>query len=143
MPDRYWAGFFDADGCVRVAKAKAGHPFITAHVANCYLPAMHQFKERYGGSLHRMGRSSERHRRLYQIVLGSAIAARFLRAIQPYCIVKAEQISLALELQSSIEEWKFRLGNQHRKHPQRDAIMARRWEIAEKIKALKHERFDL
>ena len=143
MPDRYWAGFFDADGCVRIARTKSGHPVVVALVANCYLPVMHRFRERFGGSLHRMGRSSERHRRLYQIVLGSAAAAKFLRAVGPYCIVKAEQISLALELQSSIEAWKFRLGNQYRKHPQRDAIMAHRWEIAEKIKALKHERFDL
>lgn len=143
LDDRYCAGLFDADGCVRISKNKSGHLLVYTSVANCHLPVLGMLRDRFGGCISGMGRKSEKHRKLYQWALSSAAAAEFLRAIGPFCVVKAEQVALALQLQLSIEAWRHRLGNQYRRHPERDAVMAYRAGIAEKIRTLKHQRFDL
>lgn len=143
MDERYVAGLFDADGWVRAFQNKAGSWVIEAGIANCYLPVLKHLKERWKGGIYAMGRASDRHRRLYQWKVASDAANRFLGDIGDFTIVKKKQILLAVTLQQSIAQWRYKLGNQYKKHPLRDRVMARRKRLAEKIKELKHERFDL
>jgi hypothetical protein len=78
---------------------------------------------------------------VYRWAVGNQICARFLRQIVPYTIVKGEEIAIALELQASIDLWKFKLGNHSRFHPERDRVLADRERLCLKISELKHLTF--
>ena len=88
-------------------------------------------------------RLSPTHRPLYTWNVSSQLMCTFLRKVMPYLIVKKDEAELALELQDSIDRYKFKLGNRYWLHPERDAILARRAEIATEMSALKHRIFPL
>lgn len=148
LDHRYAAGLFDGEGYVRVAKwAKPGSINIRyqvfAGIGMTYLPVIRKLQETYGGSVsaNRHSRKNPIHRDQYVWNTSSQIGSAFLRCVLPYLIVKREETELALLLQSSIDEWKFKLGNRYWLHEQREEVFAYRADLALKISALKHVRF--
>ena len=87
LDDRYAAGLFDGEGCVRIAKWKKPNStherysiFIGMNMV--HRPIIEAFKETYGGSLHQP--KHPRHpkwRPVFLWALGSQEAATFLRRI--------------------------------------------------------------
>jgi hypothetical protein len=144
----YFAGFFDADGSVSIARfAKPGsihvryQPRVTA--TNCDRSVPDAFCKAFGGSVHKTKEANERHRATYNWIAVSMTAAIFLEAIYPYLIVKKKQAKLVLALQKNIDKHKHVLGGgkgMHTKvwlHPKRDAIMAERQRLRDEVARLK------
>lgn len=148
LDDRYAAGIFDGEGYVRISKWENPEKTkvrnqIYAGLNVTFRPVIEALKETYGGSIH-VNRHSLRkanHRDVFVWNVSSQNAARFFRLILPYLIIKREEVELALELQASIDEWKFRLGNKWAYHPERDAVLAHRDDLRLRISELKHRTF--
>jgi hypothetical protein len=85
-------------GIVRHNKG-GGHTYhvLTVSTCNVHPDVLRIGKETWGGSLSLHSRSNPRHNPVWFWVLTSHGATLFLRAIQPYAIVKRAQIDLALE----------------------------------------------
>lgn len=149
MDIRYAAGLFDGEGYIRVSIWKKPNSIHTRYqifggINMCHRPVIEALHEKFGGNMPDPGRRiSSRHRPLWTWNISSQIAADFLRKVLPYLIVKREEAELALELQANIDEFRYKLGNQHWLHSDREAIFARRAEIAEQMKALKRRSYPL
>ena len=100
------AGFFDGEGCVIVEISKekrCRHGFRTAlhaTVTQTSLPCLELFLKRFGGSIKTSDAKTPNGRRWavqYTWVVRNENAAIFLREIQPYTVVKREQINVALK----------------------------------------------
>ncbi len=91
---RYWAGLFDADGCVQPQDAGGG---IRVEISNTYKPVVFTAQELFGGWVtSRMGKGPKRNSFCWR---ASGDTARdFLRRVQPYLVIKGEQAAMALEL---------------------------------------------
>ena len=109
MEDRIFlawaAGFFDGEGCVLVNPRNNGkfHSLFTS-VTQQDPTALHLLKQRFGGNVTpdktATSGSYERKRGaalVWRWKASSVEAHAFLRAIQPYTVVKAEQVRIALE----------------------------------------------
>ena len=109
MEDRIFlawaAGFFDGEGCVLVSPRSSGkfHCLFTS-VTQQDPTALHLLKQRFGGNVTpdktATSDSYERKRGaalVWRWKASSVEAHAFLRAIQPYTVVKAEQVRIALE----------------------------------------------
>jgi hypothetical protein len=150
LDDRYAAGLFDGEGYIRVNRwAKPGSIHVRYQlfggIGMAYLPVIQALQATYGGTLN-VNRHSVRnpvHRDQFQWNFSSQIGAAFLRRVLPHLVVKRDEAELALELQSSIDEWKHKLGHHHALHPRRDEIFAEREDLARRIAELKHVRFSL
>jgi len=107
LSDQYIAGFFDGEGSVSIvrnrANGKSDYHKIVVHLGQRakYRSVLDMVAERFGGSVFVRPQS-------YRLSQGWAEQAdwqlqdkpgieRFLRAMQPYCIVKARQIVVGLE----------------------------------------------
>jgi hypothetical protein len=149
MDIRYAAGLFDGEGYVRIATWRKPNSVHTRYqvyggINMCHRPVIEALQQKFGGNMPNPGaRQKPHHRPLYTWNFSSQVAARFLRRVLPYLIVKREEAELALELQANIDEYRFKLGNQYWLHSDREAIFARRAEIAAQVKALKHRIFPL
>lgn len=100
------AGFFDGEGCVIVEiskEKKCRHGFRTslhATVTQTSLPCLELYLKRFGGSIKTSDYQTPNGRRWavqYVWVVRNEAAVEFLRAIQPYTVVKREQINVALQ----------------------------------------------
>ena len=99
------AGFFDGEGCVLVIPLSNGkfHSLFTS-VTQQDPTALHLLKQRFGGNVTpdktATSNSFERKRGatlVWRWKASSVEAHKFLRLIEPYCIVKGEQVRVALE----------------------------------------------
>lgn len=99
------AGFFDGEGCVIVEisrEKKCRHGFRTslhATVTQTSLPCLERYVERFGGKIKTSDCRTPNGRRWavqYVWVVRNENAVKFLQAIYPYTVVKAEQIEAAL-----------------------------------------------
>lgn len=150
ISDQYAAGLFDGEGYVRISKWENKEKTkvrnqIYAGINMTFLPVITELKNAFGGSVH-INRHSLRNpnqRDCFVWNASSLIAANFFRRILPHLIVKREEVELALELQASIDEWKFKLGNKWAYHPERDAVLAYRDELRHRISELKRRTFSL
>lgn len=148
IDDRYAAGLFDGEGYVRISKWENPEKTkvrnqIYAGLNVTFRPVIEALQGTYGGSIH-VNRHSLRNpnqRDCFVWNVSSQKAATFFRLILPYLIIKREEVELALELQASIDEWRFKLGNRWAYHPERDAVLAYRDSIARRISELKHRTF--
>jgi hypothetical protein len=111
LDDRYAAGLFDADGCVRInrwQKPNSTHVRfnVIATVANCCLPVIVAMQDTYGGSVQmaKARPAKDTHRFQYAWHAGSQVARDFLARVRPHLIVKAEEADLALALQNHIDQ---------------------------------------
>jgi hypothetical protein len=102
------AGFFDGEGCVMVSPRNNGkfHSLFTS-VTQQEPAALHLFKQRFGGNVtpDKTATSNSYERKRGPVLCwrwkaSSKEAYAFLKAIEPYCVVKAEQVRVALEYPS-------------------------------------------
>lgn len=102
------AGFFDGEGCVLVSPRSNGkfHSLFTS-VTQQEPTALHLFKQRFGGNVtpDKTATSDSYERKRGAVLVwrwkaSSTEAYAFLKAIEPYCVVKAEQVRVALEFPS-------------------------------------------
>lgn len=100
------AGFFDGEGCVIVEiskEKKCRHGFRTslhATVTQTSLPCLELYLKKFGGSIKTSEYRTPNGRRWsvqYVWIVRNENAINFLRAIQPYTVVKREQINVALQ----------------------------------------------
>jgi hypothetical protein len=126
---QYAAGFFDGEGSISlVAKNVAGRAtaswMLCVTVAQMNPEPLFALRDTWGGNV----RGPRRHGQ-YEWRANTAQAADFLRAIQPYVIVKADVVALALEFRDGVMQ---RWGGRHslpqaevdRRHRIRRDIMA-------------------
>lgn len=148
LSDEYMAGLFDGEGCVMVRVwRKPNSPHIRYQPAislgMTYRPVIEQIHRQYGGSIHLNDHSkrNKKHRAQFNWVASSQVAARVLRAMLPYLIVKKDEAELVLQLQGSLDTWRNKLWNFNGVHQRRDEIMAERQNIADRVAALKRRSF--
>lgn len=101
--DAYAAGLFDGEGCLQIrggkksrARAEWGHYSLTANAANTALPVLLWMQERYGGSVFTKPRGVVGWRQAYYWIVCGKSAAAFLAKIEPYVIVKRDQVVAGL-----------------------------------------------
>lgn len=100
MPSlEYFAGFFDADGCVNATAQESYRVSnIRVTVANIHRGVLEHFRDEFDGNIY--------HQRThiggwFKWVANGHGALKFLRAIEPYSIVKRDQIIVALQFPMS------------------------------------------
>ncbi len=139
----YVAGLFDGEGMVRAQKAKRSEIHTTYQVITMvgmtHRPIIEMLCSQFGGRItindHSKRKATRRPQHCWN--LSSQQACSFLRTIRPFCVVKAEEIDLALKLQASIDEHRYKLGNQYWMHPMRNQIFAEREQLFQELKRLK------
>lgn len=87
--DSYWAGFVDADGCIRFSK---GTPRI--EVKSVFPYVLLEICERFGGRVRRIA-NEERPTYVWQVTGTNAYNA--LIALEPHMVVKKAQATLILD----------------------------------------------
>lgn len=134
VPQAAWAaGFFDGEGCVSIqCKKKPANKsswfVLSVSVHNTHLGSLERLKEMFGFGTLYTNPAIEGRRQGYRWILSGGIGERFLRTIQPYSVVKAEQIRLALEFRKLGQKQPFRKVSED--------IYRRGCEIAEQIRQL-------
>ena len=136
MEDRIFlawaAGFFDGEGCVLVelSKQKAcKHGFRTvlhATVTQTSLPCLELFLDRFGGKIVTNEHKTPTGRRWavqYRWSVKNDDAIAFLKAILPYCVVKREQVDVAVSYPTKGEDGR-KYGNRSNPIPE-DVMQAR------------------
>ncbi len=107
----YLAGFFDGEGCIYASYNRNPHParknasppryYIAATVTNTHYPILALFKAFFGGGI---SYKSDDSKCAHWRVSARDDLTYFLTAIQPYCIVKAEQIKIALVFLKTVQD---------------------------------------
>lgn len=137
------AGFFDGEGTVIIEKSvspacRAG--FRTAlHVSICQTIAepLERIQEKFGGTLthtQTVGPNSRRWATQYKLKWTGQKAAEVLKAIQPYLIVKRDQVAVALQYPLTDDSGR-KYGNTHNPIP--EEVQAERLRIQEELVRLK------
>jgi hypothetical protein len=147
--DRYFAGLFDGEGCIRIgkwSKPNSTHVRYSLHatLGVNYLPVIQLMHETYGGSI-----SENRHdlrgpnNRIVFIWTGaSRVAAEFLHRVSPYLVIKREQAAVALRLQEHIDSTPYvRSGRKKEPRQGSEVINAYRDGLYHQIKELKKQSF--
>lgn len=143
----YVAGLFDADGCVTIIRAKRGKTIrhvLRVDISNCYAPVIEALKAQFGGTMVRRSLAGRKKRDpneygirdSYTWISGAANAARFLRILHPYLIVKREEAEVGLKFQARLSKT--------RKGRSVDGIeLQKRDHLADLCSSLKRRRYDL
>lgn len=113
------AGFFDGEGCVMVELSKSEkcafgyRTSLHATVTQTSIECLKKFEENFGGSIKTYEftcPNSSRWAVQYTWVVRNENAIKFLKAIHKYCVVKKEQIAVAIEYPMYAENGK-KFGN--------------------------------
>lgn len=132
------AGFFDGEGCVLVEmskspRSKGGHRFrLHATVTQTSLPCLHKYMEEFGGKIVTNEFTTPNGRRWsvqYRWSVRDAQAIEFLAAIQPYSIVKYDEITVALDYPLNLVKNKLE-----------DGVYEKRSEIRQQLKDIRENR---
>jgi hypothetical protein len=104
----YAAGLFDGEGYVYIFKKEKGTTVcyvISTGITMCHYPTVKAFYDQFGGHLngHRADLRNSKHRTGFMWGAANQQAAKFLRKIRPYVLIKADEIDLALALQDHID----------------------------------------
>lgn len=102
----YAAGFVDAEGTISIAPAGRSYG-LKISVANTSQEVLESLEPQFGGRVYRTAMPAP-YRTKYDWVICGAKAASFLRAIQPYLVVKREEAVIGLQLQESVDSMKHR-----------------------------------
>ena len=111
---RYIAGLFDGEGCVHIpAVYRFGFvPSYSIRAVFCltHEAVIHAIAEQYDVAYCRLNkkRNNPNWADAYQVQICGNKAAKLFRDIQPYVIVKAKQIEVALALQDDIVRYRVR-----------------------------------
>lgn len=101
----YYAGFFDGEGCVYLAKDKGGRPCcdearwgLRVSIVNTYKPILEQIQQHYGGRVKAVIRSKkeENRRKAWVWILHSKNIGKFLTDITPHLVEKQARANAAL-----------------------------------------------
>lgn len=84
----YFAGLFDAEGCIGLLNNGAFN--ISLEMANEEIPNL--FKERFGGAIYTRKRKERKQTWTWKINSIASISLNFLNSILPYSIVKKSQL---------------------------------------------------
>lgn len=88
--DAYFAGYIDADGCVRFS---SGTPRI--EVKSVFPWVLHQLQDRFGGSVTKINEEGERS--FYRWAISGQRAQMALIQLEPHLIVKRAQAALVIQ----------------------------------------------
>lgn len=108
----YVAGFFDAEGCVLISKAKGTigmiHPlyYLRVKIGVTNQSIMNWFKYQFGGSLSIIRGKKKQKKILFHWQIGTKPAEIFLRQIFPYLQLKKPQTELAFQFQNEMRRKK-------------------------------------
>jgi len=108
LSDSYIAGFFDGEGCITsqltyITGKYEKYPRVNVQISITQKDRkiLEWIQERFLGTIH----VHDRDNLCYHLrITGKINMGRFLRAIQPYSVVKKEQIELALELIDTLRD---------------------------------------
>ena len=137
------AGFFDGEGCVLVEQSKEARckhgvrTSLHATVTQTSLPCLHKYVDVFGGNIVTNEHVTPNGRRWsvqYRWSVRNEKAVNFLTAIQPYSVVKAEQIAVALRYPLVAKNGK-KYGNQGNPIP--DEVMKARLEVREMLQRIR------
>lgn len=97
----YLAGFFDGEGHVTILEANrcAGYASYRIHVGftNKNLEVLSIIRDSFGGNMIQKKRHSVKHAQAFELRIGNRDSVRkLLTYIQPFVIIKKEQVSLGL-----------------------------------------------
>lgn len=139
---RYVAGLFDGEGYVYIfKKSRQGHVgyYLSAGITMTHRPILEQLHQQFGGHLNgnRTYEQNPNHRTQFHWGLANSVAGNFIRLIQPFSIVKLDQIDLGLALQDHIDL----IG--YPKKEQREEVRAFREDLFQKCKAMKKIEFEM
>jgi hypothetical protein len=144
----YVAGLFDGEGTIRIAKwEKPNSPHIRyclyGGIGMCHLPIIKLLQETYGGSFNenRHDKRNPRARIQFLWIVSSQKAASFLRHIQPYAIVKLDQIDLALEFQKHMDANPYRQAGRGHLRDNHQELIDIREKFYQQMTLLKQESF--
>lgn len=110
--EAYAAGFFDGEGNITIAvnrnvRGARGDIYNMRVGASQNNPApLLWLRDRWGGTIHAMKRRTDTGNITHQWWIFARSAEKFLTAVRPYLIVKAERADIALAFQSE----KYRTG---------------------------------
>ncbi len=103
IDNRYWAGLFDGEGSIYIAKDLI-HWRVT--LTQKELPILYLFKNRFGGGITKYGKQT-----CHRLCLNSiAEMTAFLEAIVPYAIIKAIEIRVMLEFLNGCKKGDYNRG---------------------------------
>ena len=108
---RYFAGFFDGEGCIAILRHATLVPpavnlryFMVITVTNTHQGIMEWLHQTFGGNIKRYKRTTQQptHADAWKWTAMSQDAAHILRAVLPYLKVKYAQAEVALEFQDIV-----------------------------------------
>lgn len=140
----YWAGIFDGEGYVGISKSRNArirpnrsttYRFaLVVEVCNLHKPMIEELQNEFGGSLNRYSKNK---RPIWSWRLFGRSSIIFLQTIRPFCLIKKEQIDVALEY---LDKYKNDgLGRPWLQKKERDQKVVVKTEYAERLKYMKKE----
>jgi hypothetical protein len=148
----YLAGLFDGEGYVRIDnhfhQKNSGNIRYTvnAGVAMTYMPAVRLFHDRWGGVFkgeNCFKRANPKNRTIFRWAVTSLKAEAFLLEIQPFSLVKREQIDLAIAFQAHIRTHKSKMVGANGDLALRAKLFAERATLCDQIRLLKKQEFPI
>jgi len=97
----YLTGFYDGEGYVGVSKGKRDSYSLHVEIANTNFDMLKLYETKFGGKIRLIKKEEEHYKVKYHWDITNNKALSFLKYIQPFTIVKRQQIDLAIEFQ----EW--------------------------------------
>jgi len=97
----YLAGFYDGEGYVGISKGKRDSYSLSVEIANTNFDMLKIYETKFGGKIRLIKKEEEHYKEKYHWDITNHNALPFLKYIQPFTIVKRQQIDLAIEFQ----EW--------------------------------------
>ena len=129
----YAAGLLDGEGCVGCDRNRTIEIRIDIGMTKKALPILKRMEAEYGGKVRKVREATDRWEEAHCWNVNGQEAAVFLRLVEPFVILKEEQVRLALEIQelrdsqpqtaTGREQWS-------------EEAMARSLEMADRIKEL-------
>ena len=148
MDDRYVAGLFDGEGFARIFKKSKGKSvgyYPAVGIGMTHYPVIKMLHKEFGGHLNenRHDLRNAKHRIQFCWGIHNQGVAPFLRRIQPYVIVKREEIDLVLALRNHIDQHPYHSerGGARNERKDRDLILAYRESLFLQCRALKKRSF--
>lgn len=115
VANAYAAGLFDGEGSVTIqssSRRSVGHTYaveVRIGMSDKGLPALQLMKDRFGGSLRKSRKKTDRWADAWTWRIGGAPSLPYLNAIAPFVILKREHIAVAVELAKLVANRKGRV----------------------------------
>lgn len=130
----YVAGFFDGEGCVYLNALKNGGASLRVKISQKDKRPLEYIRSIFGGSVC-VSRNKKWATECWNWSVSAAQGERFLKLVQPFCLVKKEAIEIGLEY-CSIKRPVSRPGIGHRWNPFSDEEKAQRLDLRRRLHAV-------